>query len=86
MARTGRLPLRSADRRAILEFPVGAFKFLGDHLFIWKDSLIFSGENFVWEIVECVVGLSCSLFGAQDKSDWRVLAGFHPVLAGVVQI
>ncbi len=59
---------------------------LGDEFFIWKDSLILGGEHLVGEIVECVVSLCRSLFGAHDESDWRVLAGFHPVLAGIVQI
>lgn len=81
-----RFSLSTADRRPFLQFSAGAFKFLGDELFVWKDSLILSGEHFVGEIVERVVGLCCSLFGAQNKSDWRVLAGLHPVLAGIVQV
>ena len=72
--------------KSLLQFPAGAFKFLGDELFVWEDSLILSGEHLVGEIVECVVGLCRSLFSAQDESDWRVLAGLHPVLAGIVQI
>ncbi len=65
---------------------MGAVEFLGDELFAWKNGLIFGGEHLVGEIVECVVGLCGSLFGAQNESDWRVLAGFHPAFAGVVQI
>jgi hypothetical protein len=74
------------DRRAFLQLSAGAFKLFGDKIFVWKDSLILRSENLVGEIVECVVSLCCSLFGAQNESDWRVLAGLHPVLAGVVQI
>jgi hypothetical protein len=76
----------SADRGTLLQLPAGAFKFLGDELFVRKDSLIFSCEHLVGEIVECVVGLCRSFFSAQNESDWRVLAGLHPVLVGIVQI
>ena len=69
-----------------LQFPAGAFKFPGDEFFVWEDSLILSGEHLVGKIVECVVSLCRSLFSAHDESDWRVLAGLHPVLAGIVQI
>jgi hypothetical protein len=36
--------------RPFLQFPAGAFKFIGDEVFVWKDSLIFSGEQLVREI------------------------------------
>ena len=39
------------------QFLTGAFKFVGEELFVWKDSLILGGEHLVGEIVECVVGL-----------------------------
>ncbi len=39
-AKIGRVSLSSADRCQFLQFPAGAFKFLGDKLFVWKDSLI----------------------------------------------
>ena len=81
-----RFSLSTVDRRRFLQFPAGASKFLSDELFIWKDSLILSGEHLVGEIVECVVGLCCSLFGAQNEPGWRVLAGPHLVLASVVQV
>src|SRR5882724_12478290 len=80
------LTLSTADRHPILQFSAGALKFLCDEFFVWKDSLILRGENLVGEIVECVVGFCCSLLGTQNESDWRVLAGLHPVLAGVIQI
>jgi len=76
----------SADGCSFVQFPAGAFEFRGDEFFVWKYSLILCGDHFVGEIVECVVGLCCSFFGAQNESDWRVLAGLHPVLACVVQI
>jgi hypothetical protein len=47
----------SADGCSVVQFSAGAFKFLGDELFVWKDSLILGGEYLVGEIVECVVGL-----------------------------
>ena len=56
-------------RRSFPQFSAGAFKFLGDEFFVWKDSLILGGEHLVGEIVECVVGLCCSLFGAKNESD-----------------
>ena len=65
-------------------FLAGAFEFLGDELFVGKDSLILRGEHLVGQIVECIVGFCRSLFGAQNESDWWVLARFHPMLAGVV--
>jgi hypothetical protein len=40
-------------RRAFLQFSAGAFKFVGNELFVWKDSLVLAGEQFVGEIVEC---------------------------------
>lgn len=43
------------DNRPFLQLPPGAPKFLGDGLFVWKDSLILSGEHLVGEIVEYVV-------------------------------
>ncbi len=76
----------SADGCSFVQFSTGAFKFRGDELFVWKDSLILGGEYLVGEIFECVVGLCCSLFGAQNESDWRVFARLHPVLPGVAQI
>ena len=77
---------KGGSNHSFLQFPAGAFKFLGDEILLWKDSLILGGEHLVGEIVERVVGLCCSLFGAENESDWRVLAWLHPVLAGVVQI
>ena len=70
----------------VLQFSAGAFQFLGDELFIGKDGLILGGEHFVGEIVECVMGLGGSFFGAENEADGRVFAGFHPVLAGVVEV
>src|SRR5260370_4989784 len=74
------------NSRSLRQFPAGAIQFLGNELFVGKDGLILGGKDLVGEIVECVVGLGSSLFGAQNESDWRVLAGLHPVLAGVVQV
>ena len=76
----------SPDGCSLIQFAARALKFLGDELFVWKDSLILGGEHLIGEIVECVVGFRSSFFGAQDESDWRVFAGLHPVLAGVVQV
>src|SRR5580658_3000878 len=73
-------------RHAFLELSAGALKFVGNELFVWKDSLVLSGEHFVGEIIECIVGLCGSLLGAQNKSDRRILSGLHPVLAGIIQI
>ena len=79
--------LVSADRQApLLQFPAGAFQFLSDELFVRQDGLVLRSKNLVGEIVEGVVGLGSSLFGAQDQSNWRVLAGLHPVLSGVVEV
>ena len=64
----------------------GAFQFLGDELFVGKDSLILRGQHLAGQIVECIVGFCRSFFGAQNESDRWVLAGFHPMLTGVVQI
>jgi hypothetical protein len=61
-----RFSLSSAAIRPFLQFPARAFKLLGDELFVRKDSLILSREHLVREIVECVVGFGCSLFGAQN--------------------
>ena len=54
----------TADRRPFLQLPAGSFKFFGDEFFVRKDSLILGGEHLVGEIVECVVCLCRSLFGA----------------------
>jgi hypothetical protein len=55
-------------------------------LFFGEDSLILGREHLVGEIIERVAGLCSSLFGAKNESDGGVLAGLHPVLAGIVQI
>jgi hypothetical protein len=68
----------------LLQLAAGAFKFFGNEFFVWKDSLILSGEHLVGEIVECIVGLCRSLLGTENKSDWWVLSGLHPVFSGVV--
>jgi hypothetical protein len=66
-----RFSLSSGDRCPFFQFVAGAFKFVGDELFVWKDSLILRGEHLVGGMVECVVGFCGSLLGAQNESDWR---------------
>src|SRR5260370_1181390 len=77
---------KHSGKRSLLQFTPGPFKFLGDEFFVWKDSLIFSSEDLVGEVVEGVVSLCCSLFSAQNESDWRGFARFDPVFAGVILI
>ena len=62
------------------------FQFLGESLFVRQNGLVFRSEDFVGKVVQCVMGLGSTLFGAEDQADWRVLAGLCPVLAGVVEV
>jgi hypothetical protein len=48
----GQISLGLAERPSFLQFPAGAFKFLGDEFVVRKDGLILGGEHLVGEIVE----------------------------------
>ena len=48
--------------------------------------MVFGGENLVREIVKGVVGFCGALLRAEDQANWRILAGLHPVFAGVVEV
>ena len=48
--------------------------------------MVLGSEYFVRQIVERVVSFCSSFLGAEDQADRRVFSGFHPVLAGVVEV
>jgi hypothetical protein len=48
--------------------------------------LVLGCENFIRKIVECVMSLRGTLFGAEDQSHRRVLVGLHPLLASIIEV
>jgi hypothetical protein len=70
----------------LFQLSAGALQLVSDEFFVGQDGLILGGENLVGQVVEGIMSLCGPLLSAKEQADGRILTGFGPVLASVIEV